>query len=218
MNFFDKDNLIFTWLGYPMSYLEFLGSAAGGMAVWLSAKTNVLSWPLGLVNVVLFFFLFYQVQLYPDMFLQVFFFITNLVGWWRWTHPKAAEEDRKQELKVSWMTRREWWWTILPVISGTVLFGTLASRLHLWLPDLFNLPSAFPYADSFVTVISISATYLMVQKKIECWLAWIMADLVATALYFAKSIMLVSAEYASFCVIAAFGYWHWRKEYLTYSS
>lgn len=199
-----------------MSYLEFLGSAAGAIAVWMSARANVWSWPIGLINVVLFFFLFYQVQLYPDMFLQVFFFITNLMGWWRWTHPRSTEEDQKHQLKVSWMTHREWWWAVSIIVLGTAIFGTLARNLHLWFPGLFKYPSAFPYADSFVTVISIAATYLMVQKKVECWLAWIAADLVATSLYFSKNILLVSVEYAAFCLIAAFGYWRWREEYKGY--
>ena len=60
-----------------MSYLEFFGVAFGLLAVWLSAKANIWSWPVGIVNVVLAFLLYYQVQLYPDMFLQAFFFVTN---------------------------------------------------------------------------------------------------------------------------------------------
>src|SRR3990170_8628991 len=107
MYFFDIQNILFEFLGYKMSYLEFFGTIAGAVAVWLSARANIWSWPIGIINVVLFFFLFYQVQLYPDMFLQVFFFVTNLLGWWRWAHPKTGEEDRKKELKVSYMDRRQ---------------------------------------------------------------------------------------------------------------
>ena len=73
-----------------------------------------------------------------------------------------------------------------------------------------------PYLDSFVTVVSIIATYLMVQKKIECWLAWLLADVVATYLYLTKGIVLVGLEYFAFCLIAAFGFWRWRAEFKTY--
>src|SRR6266496_1528445 len=100
---FSIDKIFFTVLGYQMSYLEFFGTVAGAVAIWFSAKANIWSWPLGIINVILFFFLFYQVQLYPDMFLQLFFFVTNLIGWWRWANPKQGEENKKHELKVTMM-------------------------------------------------------------------------------------------------------------------
>jgi nicotinamide mononucleotide transporter len=213
MYFFDIQNILFEFLGYKMSYLEFFGTIAGAIAVWLSARANIWSWPIGIVNVVLFFFLFYQVQLYPDMFLQVFFFVTNLLGWWRWSHPKTGEEDRKKELKVSFT---HWKYFLLMSIGGllaTYLFGSFAKNLHELFPTIFSLPSAYPYADSFVTVISILATFLMVEKKIECWILWIIVDAVATYLYFAKGIKFVGIEYLAFCFIAAFGLWSWMQEY-----
>jgi len=167
------------------------------------------------INVTLFFFLFFQVQLYPDMLLQVFFFITNLIGWWRWSNPKQGEENEKHELRISLMSKR--WLIIFAAISlvGTFAFGTLAKNLHEVFPMIFNKPSAFPYLDSFVTVLSIGATYLMVQKKAECWVVWILVDGIATYLYFSKGIKFVGIEYLAFCFIAAFGLWNWIKEYRT---
>ncbi len=216
MNFFSIDSIFFEVWGYPMSYLEFFGTLAGGLAVWLAARANIWSWPIGLINVTLFFFLFFQVQLYPDMFLQVFFFITNLMGWWRWAHPKPFEEDRKHELKISFMPIRQMILFTAIGLAGTMLMGSLASNLHEWLPAIFNQPSAFPYLDSFVTVMSIVATFLMIQKKIECWAVWIVVDIVATALYFSKGIKFVGLEYLAFCFLAAFGLWRWLKEFRSY--
>jgi nicotinamide mononucleotide transporter len=218
VSFFDIHQILFTAWGYPMSYLEFFGTVAGGVAVWLSAKGHLWSWPLGLINVTLFFFLFFQVQLYPDMFLQVFFFVTNLIGWWRWAHPAKGEEDRKQELKVSYMPKQQRLMFVILAIAGTLAFGMMASHLHSWLPAIFSKPSAFPYMDSFVTVVSILTTYLMVQKKVECWILWIVVDSVATGMYFVKDIRFVAVEYLVFCFIAAFGLWGWSKEFKGYST
>lgn len=215
-DFFSHQSTFFTALGYSMSYLEFFGTLSGAIAVFLSAKANVWSWPLGIINVVLFFFLFYQVQLYPDMFLQVFFFITNLIGWWRWKNPNQNEEDKKQELKISTIPIASWIIFSLIGLVGTILFGQLAKNLNDLFPILFNKPSAFPYADSFVTVMSIVATYLMVQKKMECWLIWILVDAIACYLYFSKGIKFVGIEYVVFCFLAAFGFWNWRREYKVY--
>jgi nicotinamide mononucleotide transporter len=216
MSFFDIDNIFFETMGYSMSYLEFFGTLAGLIAIALSADANVWSWPIGIINVVLFFFLFYQVQLYPDMFLQVFFFATNLMGWWRWTHPKKFEEDRKHELRVSYMQRKQFILVFILGVTGTFLFGSLAENIHEIFPAIFPKPSAFPYLDSFVTVMSIITTFLMINKKIESWVLWILIDVIATYMYFVKGIKFVGLEYLLFCFIAAFGLWNWIREYRSY--
>lgn len=218
MSFFDINKIFFELWSYQMSYIEFFGTIAGFIAVFLASRANIWSWPIGLINVTLFFFLFYQVQLYPDMFLQVFFFVTNVMGWWRWLHPNPGEEDRKKELKVSYMKVSQ---LILLSISGlvaTFIVGSMASRLHEWLPVVFNKPSAFPYLDSFVTVMSIITTFLMIQKKIESWILWILIDIVATYMYFAKGIKFVGFEYLVFCFIAAYGLWNWMQEHKSYTA
>jgi nicotinamide mononucleotide transporter len=218
MSFFDIDNIFFEALGYPMSYLEFFGTIAGAIAIWLSARAIVWSWPIGIINVVLFFFLFFQVQLYPDMFLQIFFFITNLIGWWRWTHPDKSEEDRKHELRISFLSRKQFIIIFIAGIAGTFLFGTLADNIHVIFPETFSQASAFPFLDSFVTVMSIITTFLMINKKVESWVFWILIDIIATYMYFVKGIRFVALEYLVFCFIAAFGLWHWIREFRSYST
>lgn len=199
-----------------MSYLEFFSVIAGLLAIWLSAKANIWSWPIGIINVALSFFFYYQIQLYPDMFLQVFFFVTNLMGWWRWTNPKPGEKDNKLELKVSFMKLRQFILLFVAGVAGTFLIGTIANNLHDWSPYLFNLPGSYPYPDSFIFVMSIITTFLMIQKRIECWIMWIIIDIVATVLYFIKGAKFFSAEYLTFTIIAAFGLWNWIREYNSY--
>jgi nicotinamide mononucleotide transporter len=213
MTFFDIDSIFFEFLGYKMSYVEFFGVITGAIAVALSAKAIIWNWPIGIISIVLSFFLFYQVQLYPDMFLQAFYFVTNLVGWWRWAHPRPGEEDRKKELRVSFIGPSKFAGICIAGLIGTVLFGAFAENLHEWIPGIFSVPSAFPYADSFVTVMSILTTFLIIQKKIEGWIIWIAVDALATYLYFAKGIKFMSLEYLVFCFIAAFGLWNWIREY-----
>ena len=212
-NFFDIDALFFTVWGYGMSYLEFFGVASGAVAVWLSARGNVWSWVIGAVSVVLFFFLFFQIQLYPDMFLQVFFFITNLQGWWRWTHPKPGEENSDQQLSISQTPAGQLmsWGGVC--LTATAALGTFALNLHTLFPVVFSQPSAFPYVDSFTTVMSIAATFLMIEKRVECWYVWLLIDLILTYVYFIKGVKLVSAEYFVFCFVALYGAWNWTRQY-----
>ena len=215
-NIFDIDSIFFTLWDYQMSYLEFLGAVTGAVAVWLSARAHVWSWPIGAVSVALFFFLFFQIQLYPDMFLQVFFFVTNLQGWWRWTHPNRNEKDNNDELRISRMsTRQVIVWSAAGLVA-TILLGSFAQNLNTWFPVLFNKPSAFPYLDSFTTTMSIVATFMMIQKKVECWYVWLLVDVILTYIYYVKGVKLVAFEYGIFCFVALQGAWHWTREYQQY--
>lgn len=217
-HFFDVNSEFFNALGYSLSYIEFFGVLSGLISVWLSAKANIWSWPTGIVNIVLSFFLYFQIQLYPDMFLQVFFFITNIIGWWRWANPKAGEADRKLELKVSYMKRDQLILTIGIGLLGTLMLGKFASNLHQWFPVVFSIPSAYPYIDSFITVMSIVATFYMIQKKIECWIIWIMIDIIATYLYYIKGVKFYSVEFLIFTLIATYGLLIWIREHKSYSN
>ena len=215
--FFDVNTEFFNLLGYSMSYIEFTGVVFGLVAVWLSAKAHILSWPIGIINVILAGILYYQVQLYPDMFLQSFFFVTNIIGWWRWANPKPGEEDKKHQLKVSYMKRNQLILTAVIAIAGTFLLGQFASNLHNWLPGIFSQPSAYPYVDSFITVMSVVTTFYMIEKKIESWIIWIIVDIIATFLYYIKGVKFYSLEYLIFTVIAAYGLIHWMREYKSYA-
>ncbi len=201
-----------------MSYIEFTGVAFGLIAVWLSAKAHILSWPIGIINVILAAILYFQIQLYPDMFLQVFFFVTNIIGWWRWANPKPNEADEKQELKVSYMKRNQLLSGVVIAVVGTFLLGQFASNLHECFPNIFSIPSAYPYVDSLITVMSILTTFYMIEKKIESWIIWIIIDVIATVLYYIKGVKFYSVEYFIFTIIATYGLLHWIKEYKTYSS
>jgi nicotinamide mononucleotide transporter len=217
MSFFYIDNILFSFSGYNVSYLEFFGLISGLIAIILSSTANVWNWPIGIVNVVLSFFLFYQVQLYPDMFLQIFFLVTNILGWWRWLNPKPGEEDRKNELRVSYLKPSGIITLAAVGIGGTFIAGAFAGNLHAIAPALFNKPSAFPYFDSFIMVMSIVTTFYVIQKKIECWIIWILVDIVAAFLYFKRDLVLYSMLYSAYCLIASYGLYHWIREYRSYT-
>ena len=213
MNLFNINNILFEFLGVKMSYLEFYATITGLVAVILSVLENVWSWILGLINVVLAFVMFYQIQLYPDMFLQVFFFITNIIGFWQWKFPNAQEANFRNELKISQLPSQQFAIYSAAGLVCTYLLGTFAKNLSDLIPQLFSKPSAFPYMDSFTTVMSIFATFLLIRKKVEAWWTWLAIDMISTYMYFVKEVRLYSLLYAVFCVIALFGAINWTKEY-----
>ena len=196
-----------------MSHLEFWATVTGGYAVWLSAKENVWSWIIGLVNVVLASIMFYQIQLYPDMFLQGFFFVTNIIGFWMWKFPKALEANQKNELKITKLPILTSGILILGGLVFTFLLGTFSKNLHQIFPTIFSLPSAFPYIDSFTTIMSIVATFMLMKKKVEAWWMWLAIDIISTYMYFAKEVKLYAVLYFIFCIIAAFGALNWTRKW-----
>ena len=213
-SFFDITNTFITVLGYEMSHLEFWATLTGCIAVWLSAKENVWSWIIGLLNVMLAFVMFYQIQLYPDMFLQVFFFVTNIIGFWQWKFPKQLEANANNELIISKLSIYQLGIVALIGVAGTFVLGTFAKNLHEIAPLIFNLPSAFPYIDSFILTMSIVATFMLIRKKVEAWWVWLGVDLIATYLYYIKDVKVYALLYAIFCVIAIFGAIEWTRKYL----
>ena len=218
MFLFDINSIAFSLLGYSLSYLELIGTVSGIFCVWLTAKEKVICWPVGIVNIVFFFILFYQVQLYSDMLLQFFFFVMTLYGWWKWTHPKTRElENKNKELKITKLSLKQIFIIAGSSVFASILLGTLMKNIHILLPKIFPKPADMPYPDAFITIFSITANLLMTVKKIECWILWVLVDIASVFLYVAKGVNLVALEYVLFGLIAAFGFYNWRNEQKTYS-
>ncbi len=216
MSFFDLQNIAFTALGYPMSWVELIATIAGIAAVWLSAKEKIINWPVGIINIICSFFLFFKTGFYSDAFLQIFFFITNVYGWYLWSRRDATTAEHI--VKVSFMPRRQQIFAAACVITASVAFGSVVNRLHEWYPSVFPVEAAFPYADSFVMMMSIAGNILLMVKKIESWILWVLVDIIAPILYFQKGIYLITVEYIVFLALASFALWNWLTIYKSQKS
>jgi nicotinamide mononucleotide transporter len=199
MNFFEIQNIAFQVLGYPISYVELIGTLFGLVSVYFASKANILTWGTGIVNEVFLFILFFQVQLYADMFLQIYFFVVTLYGWYKW-NVKTSEN------KISETSFRNKIFLAVTILIGTLISGFLFTNIHLYLPAYFKIQAAYPFIDSFVMVSSIVATILLAKKKIENWYLWVAVDLVCVVLYFKKGVYFLSLEY--FIFLGLFGAAH----------
>ncbi|HTD98704.1 MAG TPA: nicotinamide riboside transporter PnuC [Mucilaginibacter sp.] len=198
------DHTLVTVFGYPLSYIEFVGTVTGLISVWLATKSNIWTWPTGLINVTCFFLIFFQVRLYADMFLQVYFFITSIYGWIIWKSDNEYSEIRilskTQRISLSMIT-----------IISTVIIGFIVKNIHLILPSIFNKPASYPFPDTFVAVMSIVATILLAQRKLENWILWILVDVLSVILYAKKMVVFISIEYFVFLCLATAGLFTWLK-------
>jgi len=206
----DINTIIFEALGYRMSLLELLATLTGLAAVWLAARSNILTWPFALVNAVLFFILFYQVNLYSAMALQVFFFCNALYGWYNW---RRSETGDKKPVTMLIHKQRVIWLAV--IMLGAMALGTVMSRIHLWLPDLFPEHATFVYTDAMIAVMSIVASLLLAKLKLENWILWILVNLMSVAMYAMKGVMLVSLQYVIFLFMASYGFVEWKKKVST---
>jgi nicotinamide mononucleotide transporter len=208
--FLSIENIAFTIIGYPMSYVELFGTMLTLWSVWLIAKRRVLTWPVGIVSSVLFLVLFYQIKLYSDTIEQIYYIITNIYGWWAW---EKSPKDNGQVIGVRYSNRQRLiQWIILTLIVSAI-GGFLMSRIHLLLPTQFPEPAAFPYLDALTTIMSFTATWLMIQKKVECWIYWIIVDVIGIGLYFNKEIKFVALLYVVLLVLAINGFRLWHRSF-----
>jgi nicotinamide mononucleotide transporter len=205
-NLFDINSIFFTVLDYPISYVEFIGTVAGLVSVWLATKSNIWTWATGLVNVVFFFVIFYQVQLYSDMFLQGYFFAMSIYGWITW-----RKQDQAEENPITTLSNKNRIYFAVIIAVATAIFGTLMLNIHTTLPGIFSKPASFPYLDTFTTVASILATIFLARRIFETWILWITVDILSIGLYATKGIMLISIEYVIFLCLASYGFYNWYQ-------
>lgn len=205
MSLFNINNIAIEVIGYQISYVELIGTLFGLISVYLATKTSILTWVTGIINELFLFILFFQVQLYADMFLQAFFFLVTLYGWYNWKQIPKQNGITTTELKTKF-------WLLIAIVAGTTIFGFLISNIHLYLPQYFKIEASYPYGDSFVMVLSIIAIFLLAQKKIETWYLWILVDIVCVFLFFKKGIVFLGLEYIIFLGLATYGLLNWKKK------
>lgn len=199
------DQILFSWKGYDMTYLEFIGCVFGMIAVIYAIRSNIYTWFAALINIVCFVILFYQIQLYADMLLQIFFFISSAYGWVYW-------HQKKNTLAIARLTFNQMIVSFFSIVILSFALYFLITNLHSLFPSLFQKPASFALLDSFIAAMSIVATILMSYKKVENWLLWVFINILSVFLYYQKAVYLISLEYFIFMILGVMGYIKWKKK------
>jgi len=174
---------------------EAWGFVTGGVCVWLVVREHVLNWPVGLANNVFFFVLFLQGRLFADMGLQVMYFGLGVYGWLNWLYGGP----HRTTLAISRTTRVEWL-----ILAASIPLVTWGLR-----ETLISVNGAAPFWDSFTTVLSLAAQYLLCRKRLENWLFWIVADVIYVPLYLSRQLPLTAVLYAGFLIMCLIGMREW---------
>ncbi|HWT02772.1 MAG TPA: nicotinamide riboside transporter PnuC [Pyrinomonadaceae bacterium] len=205
----DVNNVAFTLLGYPMSYVELFGTLLYLSSVWLMARRRMLTWPVGIVSVLLYAALFYQIRLYSDALEQVYYLAASAYGWWNWSKSRPA--DDKSLVGVRYSSPRGIVWWLIATLALAAALGAFMGRAHVLLPTLFPEPASYPFLDALTTVMSFTAMWLLARRRIESWLYWIVVDVIGIWLYYVKGVKFVALLYVLLLGLAVNGLISWTK-------
>jgi nicotinamide mononucleotide transporter len=181
---------------------------------------KISNYAFGLINVTLFAIIFFQIQLYASLLLQLFFFAANIYGWYAWSRQTTANEAVLQirwlplPKALAWLVLRacDWFYDLL-YRSGLCRAhprGGLDDAdvgLNVAMPEL--QPDAFPFWDSCMMVLSIVAMILMTRKYVENWLLWVIINVISVVIFALQGVWAMSLEYMILTFIALNGSRMW---------
>ena len=210
-NLFEKSWLIiFTLINVAVliyskeGILGFTASVTGMLSVILVAKGKISNYYFGIINVVIYGFISYNSKYYGEAMLNILYFLPmQIIGFMMWRR-NNVNIDESKEVKAERMTAKEIiLWSVLSGIA-VIVYGIILKKLN----------NTLPMADSFTTVLSVTAMILMVKRYIEQWIVWIMIDIVAIYMWlFIKSDYNITIMWTAYLVNAVYGLYNWTKLY-----
>lgn len=189
------------------SWIDLISSLLGLTCVFLAGRGSKYNFWVGYLYTAALFFLFLQKNLLASLLLQPVSLGINILGHYRWTHPKAGEvsSEKTGELKVSMLNWYERVLTVAIVLVVAALWGWLLQRLFPADPH--------PYLDSCVTILILVAQFLSAQKKWDCWVAWIIVNITQLILHLSVGNIFMPIVSALYLVNSIVSLYNWEKMY-----
>lgn len=184
----------FTW-----TPLELWANIFTIACIFLAGRNSIHTWWTGLVGCVLYGIMFYNVQLYADATLQVFFFATGVYGWMMW---KSKGTSPTKELEINRADS-------IYMLSA-VGIALVVAAIYGWLLHTFTNAYA-PWIDSTVLAFSVVAQLLLMSRSIQTWQVWLLVNTLSVPLFWSRELYLTSVLYGFFWINAAVSYFNWKK-------
>lgn len=196
--------------GQHILWREVIGNLFGLGSAILGMRRKVWAWPVGVAGNLLLLTVFLGVAfstpqgttLYGQAGRQVFFVLTSLYGWWRWSSNRRAVGPGAAAVEPRWATWRERAGLLSVAVLGvavlTPTFRALGSYDPVW-------------ADAWIFVGSILATYAMARGWVDFWLCWIAVDVVGVPLLLRAGFYPSAVLYAIYGGFVVWGFVVWRR-------
>ena len=191
----------FTWPAFWAIFigLEFWGAATGLWDVWLCMKEDIKNFPIGIINIVIFFFMFWQQKLFGSAVLQVFFLVLSIWGWVVWL--RGLKNTKEVTVSIT-----------MTLIEGLVAVIVGAISTYYFGKYLATTGDPSPMLDSALTIFSIIAQYFMSKKVVQCWYIWIAVDVTSIWVYAHTNLYITAGLYFIFLCMCIRGLYDWKNE------
>ena len=166
----------------------------------LAVRENILCWYAAGISTLIFLFIFWDVKLYMESGLQVYYLAMAVYGWDQW----RLVNDNSEGLQVSMWSMRQHLIALLLIALLTFISGYLLNS---------GTDAQLPYLDSFTTWGSVVTTFMVARKVLENWIYWLVIDSVSIYLYIDRELYFTSMLFAVYIVIIFFGWFSWSKSY-----
>ncbi len=186
-----------TVLGSQTSWLEILAILFTLASVALTNFRKKSLYPVGIIGTTLFFFLFWNYQLYASAGLQVYFTLVQIYGWWFW-----YKGDKGREPFIG-----NWGWGTIGLLLIPVSAITLFITYGL---DNFTNAST-PFWDTHILCLSALAQFLLDRKQKKHWFVWAVVNVIAICVYGSQELWLTAFTYLILLANIPYGWYLWDK-------
>ena len=162
-------------------------------------KESLLAFPFGIVNVLIYVYIFFVARLYANAAINGFFFLMSVYGWYNWTR----KDSNDTAIRITRCSKPELLLNLIAMILFFFIIRTVLVRYT---------ESQVPGWDAMTTAVYIVAQWMLSRKKIENWVLWISADTVMIGLCAWQGLYFSSLQYLVFTVIAILGFREWRTK------
>jgi len=185
------------------TWLEYIAVLAGIASVWYSRIENILVYPVGLINTIIYVWLSVEGQLFGEASVNLYYTVMSIYGWMLWT-----KKDKEQHIIVHVKFSDRRWWFYQLAFFATFYLAIFISLTYL---KRSFAPGAIPWADAFASATAFTGMWLMTKKKVESWYWWIATNIASIPLYFVKHYAFTSVYYLVLLIMAVWGLIEWRK-------
>jgi nicotinamide mononucleotide transporter len=199
--------VLFSLGGKPVLLVDLISSVLGLTCVFLAGRNSKYNFWVGYLYTAALFFLFWSRNLYANLLLQPISLAINVLGHWRWTHPRESERSSEDanKLKVSMLSWRDRGFVIGAILVVALLWG--------WAMDSLFPADPHPYLDCCVTVLILTAQLLSALKKWDCWIAWLLVNVTQIILHISVGNVFMPIVCALYLVNGLWSLWSWWKLY-----
>ncbi len=185
-------------------WLEYIAVFAGIASVWFSRIENILVYPVGLINTIIYIYLSFEVGLWGEGSVNFYYTVVSIYGWILWT---KRDQKHHHIVVIKNSSAKEWG---IHLLFFSFFYITIFFALS-WLKKSGHAPQAIPWADAFASASAYTGMWLMAKKKVESWYWWIATNIASIPLYFVKGLIFTSVYYVVLLVMAVFGLFEWIK-------